>query len=261
MRIFVFLMVLTCVSMAQPIPATEARAGLAPILIELFTSDGCSSCPPVDDWLQQLVKSQPIPGSELILLSEHVDYFNHDGWTDPYSSGLFTERQSAYARTMGLPSPYTPQVIVNGKGELRLNDSQQMNQILLKAARPAVVPVTISAMSTEGDAPAIFRAHIAADGAAEKRNADVYAAVALSHAESQVLRGENGGRHLTHVDVVEELVKIGKLEKGKTFSQDFQVKLKPGTDPRNLRLIVFVQETGLGEVVGAALQQNGVSDK
>ena len=75
------------------------------------------------------------------------------------------------------------------------------------------------------------------------------------------MRGENGGRHLTHVDVVEELIKIGKLEKGKSFSQDFQAKLKPGTDPRNLRLIVFVQETGLGEVVGAALQQNGDSPR
>jgi hypothetical protein len=259
MRIFVILTVLTCVSIAQPIPATEARASSAPILIELFTSDGCSSCPPVDDWLQQLVKSQPIPGGEVILLSEHVDYFNHDGWQDPYSSGLFTERQSAYARTMGLPSPYTPQVIVNGKGELRLNDPQQMNQILLKAARPPVVPVTISAMSIEGDSPAILRAHIEADGTSEKHNADVYAAVALGYAESQVLRGENGGRHLTHVDVVEELIKIGKLEKGKSFSQDFQAKLKPGTDSKNLRLIVFVQETGLGEVAGAALQQNGTS--
>jgi hypothetical protein len=90
----------------------------------------------------------------------------------------------------------------------------------------------------------------------EKHNADIYAAIALDHAESQVLRGENTGRHLAHVAVVQEITKIGKLEKQKSFGQDFQVKLKPGTDPTNIRIVVFVQESGFGKVLGTALQKS-----
>ena len=89
----------------------------------------------------------------------------------------------------------------------------------------------------------------------EKQNADVYAAIALDHAESQVLRGENGGRRLSHVAVVEQLTKVGKLERGMLFSQDYQASLKPEMDSKNLRLIVFVQHPDLRNVLGAALQE------
>jgi hypothetical protein len=107
----------------------------------------------------------------------------------------------------------------------------------------------------EGNAPGILHAHVDADGAAVKHSADVFAAVALDHAESQVLHGENGGRRLSHVAVVQQLVKIGKLERGKTFAVDMQAKLKPGMDLGNLRLVVFVQEPDAGSVVGATLQE------
>jgi hypothetical protein len=261
MRILVFSMALACFSISQPSRPLEAGTATAPVLIEFFTSDGCSSCPPVDVWLQQLEESQPIPGAQAILLSEHVDYFDHDGWKDPYSSPMMTDRQRGYVRALGLKSLYTPQVIVDGKTELPLNDPQRVNQLLLKAATAPMVPVRISEIRVEGDSPAILRTHIEADGASENRNAAVFAAVALGHVETQVSTGENGGRHLVHISVVEQLIKIGKLEKGKTFSQDFQTRLKPGTDPRNLQLIVFVQEQNHGNVLGAALEQIGVSDR
>jgi hypothetical protein len=186
---------------------------------------------------------------------------NHDGWKDTYSSSLLTDRQSGYVRALGLSSPYTPQVIVDGKDELRLNDPRQVSQVLLKAARAPQVPVSIGATSIDGNSPAVLRAHVEADGTSEKRNADIYAAVALDHAESQVLRGENGGRRLTHTAVVEELIRIGKVDKGKIFSQDFQANLKPGIDPNNLRLVVFVQEPDLGSVLGAAVQEIGHSSR
>jgi hypothetical protein len=105
----------------------------------------------------------------------------------------------------------------------------------------------------------MLRAHIDADGTAARYSADVYAVIALDHAESQVLRGENGGRRLTHAAVALSMVRIGRLEKGKPFSQDFQTKLKPGLDPKNLRLVVFVQEAGPGSVVGAALREVSAS--
>ncbi len=237
----------------------DAASTATPILIELFTSEGCSSCPPADAWLKQLDASQPIAGAQAIVLSEHVDYWNHDGWKDPFSSSFFTDRQSAYVRTLGGSSPYTPQMIVNGATELHLSDQAQVNQAISKAAKATQLPVTISALNTAGDSPAMLRAHIEVDGTRARRNADVYAVIALDHAESQVLKGENGGRRLTHAAVALDLVRVGKLEKGKPFSQDFQARLKAGVDPKNLRLVVFVQESGPGEVLGAALKEVSLS--
>lgn len=227
-----------------------------PVLVELFTSEGCSSCPPADAWLQRMDAAQPLPGAELIVLSEHVDYWNHDGWKDPYSSSLVTERQSDYVRALGLQTPYTPQVIVDGATDLHLTDDQQKEQTFQKAAASQKIPVRITSVTLDPANPSILRAHVEVAGNSADENADIYEAVALSHAESQVLRGENSGKHLTHVAVVQELTKIGKLQKGKTFSRDVEIKLKPGTDPKNIRLVVFAQKSGPGKVLGAALQKS-----
>lgn len=258
-------LLLLCISMCAPAwsQSQSADPGKAstPILIELFTSEGCSSCPPADAWLQRLDANQPIPGARAIVLSEHVDYWNHDGWTDPFSSPLLTERQNEYARALGLSSPYTPQLIVDGKSELQLTDGSQVSKVLLQAARTAPVSVSIDAIHIEGDSPRTLRAHIVADGTTEKHNADVFAVLALDHAESQVLHGENGGRHLAHVAVAQEIAKIGKLEKGKVLVVNYQAQLKHGLDPKNLRLVVFVQESGPGEVLGAAMQEVDPSGK
>jgi hypothetical protein len=230
-------------------------AGPSPVLIELFTSEGCSSCPPADALVQKLEASQPVPGAQLIVLSEHVDYWNHDGWKDPYSSSLWSDRQSAYAQALRISDVYTPQLLVDGTAELRLANPQQMDQVLQKAATAATVPIRIKSISIEGNNPAVLRAHIEADGNLTKHKADVYVAIALNHAESQVLRGENSGRHLTHVAVLQNLKKIGNLEPGKSLGEDFEFKLKSGLDPTNLRIVAFVQESGPGKVLGAALEK------
>ena len=222
-----------------------------PVLIELFTSEGCSSCPPADLFLQKLDASQPIPGAQLIVLSEHVTYWDHDGWKDPNSLPSLTDRQSSYEGPLGENTVFTPQLIVDGTQQMRLGNPQQIQEILKKAAATPKVPIRIGEVTVDAGNPTTLRAHLETDANFEKHNADVYVAIALDHVESQVLRGENGGRHLVHVAVVQELTKVGKLAKGKTFAQDVQLKLKPGTDPKNVRLVALVQESGPGRILGA----------
>lgn len=230
-----------------------------PVLVELFTSEGCSSCPPADVMIKTLDEAQPIPGAQLIVLSEHVTYWDHDGWKDPNSSSALTDRQAAYESALKEQSSYTPQIIVDGSEQVRINyPQQQMTEIFQKAAATPKIPVRIGEVTVAPGSPAVLRAHIETDVNSEKHGGDVYVAVALDHVESQVLKGENGGKHLIHVAVVQQLTKVGKLPKGKNFSQDVQLKLAPGTDPKNVRLVVFVQESGPGSVLGAAVRKPAV---
>ncbi len=232
--------------------ATDTSRGV-PVLVELFTSEGCSSCPPADILIQKLDAHQPIPGAQLIVLSEHVTYWDHDGWKDPNSSEALTDRQSSYESALGEKESFTPQIIVDGTQQVTLANGQHIEDVLTKAKDTSKIPVRIGAVTFDTASPGILKAHIETDANSAKHNADVFVALALDHVESQVLRGENKDRHLVHVAVVQELTKVGKLPKGKTFAQDLQLKLKPGIDPKNLRLVAFVQEPGPGKLLGAAV--------
>jgi hypothetical protein len=250
------LLIVTLATGAQDAPAAEARKSTAPsspVLVELFTSEGCSSCPPADRLLQDLDRQQPVPGASLIVLSEHVDYWNHDGWKDPFSSHLLTDRQNSYVTHFGLNSAYTPQMIVDGTAEFVANSSQQAKAALQKALAVNKSEVRISSISVDGTT---LRAHV--DAAVLPSNgpshAEVFIVVALAHAESQVMAGENGGRKLTHVGVVRSLTKVGSVDSKKSFDTDVRLSLNPSDDPANLRVIAFVQASGPGKVLGATMQ-------
>jgi|SRR4029077_13476702 hypothetical protein len=228
----------------------------SPVLIELFTSEGCSSCPPADALLQQLDQSPTIPGAQLIVLSEHVDYWDHDGWKDPHSSHSLTDRQNVYADHLGLKSVYTPQMVVDGTTEFLGSNGPSAKQAIEKARDLEKTTVRISGVSREN--PGTLQAHVETDPLPESsraRKADVYVVLALNHAESQVAGGENKGRRISHVAVLQSLTKVGTVEKSKNFAQDVRVKIDPRVDHTNLRLIAFVQEPGQGKVLGAALQR------
>jgi hypothetical protein len=245
-----FLVSFLCASAADTGPAT----GL-PVLVELFTSEGCSSCPPADALLQRLDAAQAPSGSQIIVLSEHVDYWDHDGWVDPHSSRIFTDRQNAYAMRFGLASPYTPEMVVDGQSEFVGSNVAKANAAIEKARMQPKVAVKISGVSLENG---VLRAHVEAGNLPDglgKHKADIYLVLAIDHAESQVQRGENQGRHLTHVGVVTSLRKIGTLEKAKVFAQDISTKIERGKSAAgSVRVIVFLQEAAEGRIVGATQQ-------
>ena len=223
-----------------------------PMLVELFTSEGCSSCPPADKFLQTL-DGQPIPGAEIIVLSEHVDYWNHIGWRDPYSASFYSQRQSVYAKRFGLDSVYTPQMVVDGTSQFVGSNSGQADKVFRKALVVPKLPVHLSSISA--DASNTLHTHLETgtlDSSFGLREAELYVAVALNRAESQVSSGENAGHRLAHVSVVQRLTKVGELKQGQILSRDVRLKLPPGSDLHNLRLIAFVQESQQGRVLGAA---------
>jgi hypothetical protein len=227
----------------------------APVLIELFTAEGCSSCPPADAFVVKLDSSQPISGAQLIVLSEHMDYWDQQGWADPFASAALTARQRGYVHALGLHEAYTPQLIVDGVTELRLQDRQQIVPILQKAATEQKIPVSIAAVKVESGTPATLSGRVEVNGNSGQHKADIYLGLALDHVVSKVLRGENRGQTLTHVAVLENLTKIGSLAPGQMFSQDIRVPLKPGMDPTNVRMVIFAQEPGYGRIIGAAMQR------
>jgi hypothetical protein len=236
---------------AAQLLAADAPPKPTPILVELFTSEGCSTCPPADALLEKLDSSQPVPGAQLIVLSEHVDYWDRLGWKDPFSSSVVTDRQAVYAAKFKLESSYTPQMIVDGSTEFVGNNSHLAEQALQKAVSAQKGSIRISSVSS--DAPGKLSASLEADGLPAGTNADVYFVVALNHAESQVERGENKGHHLVYVAVVESITKVGTTDKSRNFAKQIEVKIHPHTDLSNVRVIAFLQQHGSGPVIGAAM--------
>jgi hypothetical protein len=223
-------------------------ANTKPVLVELFTSEGCSSCPPADALLRTLDSTQPVPGVQLIVLGEHVDYWDDLGWKDAYASHAFTVRQQAYADRLRLASPYTPQMVVDGNLEFVGSNRQRANQAFEKARVLPKVTVRISSLKIE---KGHLRAHVETDPLPSQ--AEVFVALALEHAQSQVLHGENGGHRLEHVAVARSLASVGKTKKGEAFSRD--VSLAADSSGMPYRLVVFLQEPNQGTILGATVER------
>ena len=227
------------------LPALAAPAN--PILVELFTSEGCSDCPPADSFLKALDSAQPIPGAQLIVLEEHVDYWDDQGWRDPFSSHALTLRQSEYVDRLRVKNgPYTPQMVVDGSEAFVGSDRAQAGRAFATELALPKISVQISGLHVEQGK---ILGHIEAADVPSK--AEIFLALALDHAQSQVLRGENGGHKLEHVAVVERLTSIGKVKKGEPFSKDAAIKMDHPDE--GYRVIAFVQEPDEGKILGAAV--------
>jgi hypothetical protein len=224
-------------------PAGPA-AGRVPVVVELFTSEGCSSCPAADVALRELEITQSVPGVEVIALGEHVDYWNRLGWKDGFSSPAYTERQRQYAAGFGSGS-YTPQAVVNGQYEFVGSRRAELAKTVVQAARAPQAQVSVVRM---GEGVQVLVGGVPAGTKA----ATVLLAITESGLASKVGRGENAGRLLRHASVVRELRPLGQVGADGTFAARPALQLAATWQRANLKAVVLVQETASHRIVGVA---------
>ncbi len=234
--------------------AQDARVTRTPVLVELFTSEGCSSCPAADRLLGELDREQPVARAEIIALGEHVDYWDELGWHDRFSSPLFTARQQAYAERFGIAGPYTPQMVVDGRTEFVGSDGRRAVDVIRAAAARPKLSLTIGAVAVDGR-------RVSGDVmVGPARVGSLYAALVDPKDVTEVRRGENGGRRLMHAGVVRTLVRLEpKPEpRGATSGGRVPFSLIAPADaaPAAMRVVVFAID-GRGAVEGAAIRESG----
>lgn len=235
------------------IPAEAQSSPRAVVVAELFTSEGCSSCPAADDLLADLVRRQPVPGVEVLALSEHVDYWDRLGWSDPFSSTEFSLRQSDYGeRVFRTNSIYTPQLVVDGQFQAVGSDAAAVRQALVQAGRIPKAAVTLATAAGPARDRALLDVRVSVPLALGSR-ADVLIAIVEDDLVTHVQRGENGGRTLRHTAVVRVLKAIGALAQGdRASSMSTSVLFGADWAFDHLRAIAILQERDTRRIIGAA---------
>jgi hypothetical protein len=232
-----------------------AKSARKPIIVELFTSEGCNTCPPADALLQRLEIEQPVDGAEIVGLEEHVDYFNHEGWKDPYSSAEWTRRQEGY-KDVFKKDPYTPQMVVDGQAQLIGSDTRAALTAVSNAANNAqtVVTVTSDKPAEANSSPRFTVSVDKLEGNTSGDAAEVWLAITEDGLISAVKKGENAGQTLRHTATLRSLRKIGVANAGAgaSFTGNPEVKIEPQWNAKNVHVVVFVQEKKSGKILGAA---------
>jgi hypothetical protein len=240
----------------QAASAPAAAPNRTPVIVELYTSEGCSSCPPADDYLAQLEQKQPLPTVEIVALEEHVDYFNQEGWIDPFSSKEWTQRQESYDSALRAGGPVTPQMIVDGANQFAGSEINHVGMAILQASRQPRTGVMLSRKpSSTNDAPHFDLTVGKLVGVTEKDAPEIWLVISESGLHSAVDKGENAGHDLHHASVVRTIRKIGvanPAQDSTSFTGDFAVEMKPAWKPENLSAVVVVQEKKSRRILGAA---------
>ena len=230
---------------ATGLTRAQSTADRVPVIAELFTSEGCSSCPPADGLLEDLLQEQPIKGVYVIPLSEHVTYWDHQGWKDPFSAQQYTVRQQQYGLRFNIESIYTPQLVIDGSRELVGSDKRAIDRALTEAAKTAKPALTVTATVAEGS----LNLTAAGAGLTAEKDAELVFAVTEDHLVIDVPRGENAKRTLKHSGVVRWLKSAGTIGSSPATAT---VKLAQDWHRENLRVVAFVQSKKDRRVVAAA---------
>jgi|SRR5580704_99112 hypothetical protein len=223
-----------------------------PVIVELFTSEGCSSCPTAETLLANLERRQPVGGVQVIALEEHVDYWNQLGWKDAYSSPQFRFRQNDYAKLFGVDDVYTPQMVVAGQAGFSGNDR---DAALAEISKYGSAPQEDLELSTSPNTanPALLDLHVAIQSHGLTPGGGlVYLAVTESGIASYVAGGENKGRNLRHAPVVRSFGVIGKMEpRNPALKVSSTLQLPIDWKRENLRAVVFLQDKKSKKITGA----------
>lgn len=207
-------------------------------VLELFTSEGCSSCPPADNLLPQLAKLD----SNIIPLSFHVDYWNRLGWTDPFSSSEFSERQRKYGEQFHLEGIYTPQLIVNGEYELVGSNRNGATTAIKNAlTEKAAVQININDVKKEGG-----KLFTTCSVNGDYKKIDLLAALVQKNAMMNVKAGENSGAKLSHTNVVRSFAKQTAAQK-----TSFTLEMPSDITDDNWQLIIYAQQKNDLKITGA----------
>lgn len=226
---------------AEVKPAEPARA---PVVLELFSSEGCSSCPSADTVLAQLDTAGAVDGQPLVALELHVDYWDYLGWRDPFSSAEYTARQVRYTNWLGTRN-YTPQLVVDGQIDvLGSNRSGAASAVTMAAKRPSQAAVQLK---RQGDA-----LMVQVSAPSKPPGAGVLLAITESGLSTKVTRGENSGQTLHHAPVVRTMKVLGMV-RGDSYTAQVPLRLEAGWKPEALRAVVLVQSESDGRILGAAV--------
>jgi hypothetical protein len=230
---------------------SSAPATRVPVLVELFTSEGCSSCPAADALLDSLQREQPVDAAHIIPIGFHVDYFDHAGWKDAFSSSAFTERQRNYSQKFGGPdSVYTPQIVVSGHEAVVGNDAGLVRRAIMAAATRSPLPLAFAARAAAEQA--LLTIDLPAAPAATEQ-IQVLAAITQDGLSTAVRAGENGGRTMHHVAVARRLQRIDILgREARVIDKSISVSRKWGSD--GLNVVVWLQGNKSRQVYGAAIR-------
>jgi len=243
-------------AMIVGVPDTRAAAPV-PIIIELFTSEGCSSCPPADVLLEKLIagdaaKALQATGAEIIGLGEHVDYWDRLGWKDRFSSAALTDRQRKYQTHFNTDSIYTPQMVVDGRAEFVGSDAGAARRAIERSmALPhGVVKITLDEGATQAVALQVEVSDL--PRASRAGHADIVVAVTEDRLRSEVQRGENHGKTLTHAAVVRYMATIGQAAADGPASARAEIPLAAEWQRANLKIVAFVQEQRSRAILASA---------
>jgi hypothetical protein len=224
-----------------------AKAGSPAVLVELFTSQGCSSCPPADRLLGELPAA--VEGVQVLPLAFHVDYWNSLGWRDPFSSAEWTDRQEGYARSIASGRIYTPQLVVQGREHVVGSKRGEVLDLIRRAAadRPSA---RIKATASSGKRDIAVSVDAALGGRA--RRADAWVALVENSLATRVARGENQGRALVNHFVVRRLARAFRVEGDAARAGDVTLAVDPSWRRDNLAVTVFLQDPDSRAVLAAA---------
>jgi hypothetical protein len=244
------------VAKRRPRPPNSGQTGTRQFVIaELFTSEGCSSCPPAEALLKHLSEEQPIDGVEIIALEEHVDYWNQLGWTDPFSSRQFSERQEEYTSAFHNDGVYTPQLIIDGSAAVIGSRSGEAEEVIQRAAFLPKASLTLKEIGERKNGEPAFQLSVASlPSALNSHKLELWVAVTERGLQSDVQAGENSGRRLQHAAVVRSLRKLGTRESASQFQSQVSVKLKEAWKPENLAVIAFLVDSSSRRIVGITRQ-------